>query len=376
MLTVDDRPGARTTTAVPSRPSKTAASTPSAAAAKPKPVSTPVDKALDAAGLKGAAAEAKKGANEVVKAVKEQPTVERAVAVGVYKTGEAAVKTAAAAAGDVGTKAVEVAKPVVAAVTRPTVREVKEAGREITAAGKDIVDTASANAAELRKEVGAAWKDQPTIERKVAVAGYEILENHVQGTVRQAGSLLNGGKEILEGAAEIAINNPANTMVIAGGKATVDGAVNAGRAIAGWFGDRISGGAAGAVEASKTASNTGSSIAERTQQQVDENRREVGGAASKFGAGWIDSLNPFDGDEVKDAWEDQPTIERKVAVAAYESAEDAVQNGVRNVTNLANLGQETAEAAAQSVVTNVQNTGDAIAGGLDAAGDFLGGLFG
>lgn len=338
---------------------------PSSSEPKPPKGESIVSKALDGAGLDGAASEARRGTQRIRKAAAEQPTPERAVVATVVEGAKAGINIANAAAGEVAEKVGRAAKPVVDAVVGPTAREGREAAREIGAAGRNVAETSSESRAELTREVSEAWNDQPTIERKVAVAGYEVAENVVQGAGRELGALANAGKEVLEGAGELIVHSPGVNAVRAGAGAAWNG-------VTALF-DR---GSRGVEKAGSSVAQTRDSISERSDAQGAENRREIGEAAGDYGRDLVDSLNPFDDEEVSAAWNDQPTIERQLVVAGYEVAENAIQDGFRNSVNAGRVVGEVGEAAAETLVTGVQNAGDALAGGAEAVGGFVSGLFG
>jgi hypothetical protein len=300
-----------------------------------------------------ASRDAKDGADSIGEVVRNQPTPERAVVAG----------------------AAHVVTKVVGFATAPMRREVGEAAREVGNAGGNVVDTVKDGAGDLIREVGAAWDSQPTIERKIVVAGKEVIENAVQSGVRTAGSVLNAGREVAEGALEIVLNNPVNAATTAAASWAGRGVLELGGNVMGWFGDRISGGARGAVEAGKTGVDTGRSIWSRTIGQARENVTEIAGSVVNIGSTQVNNAREM-AREVSDAWNADTTIERRIAGAGYEAVENAVQGTVRTVASVANVPKEIGEAAVENVITAGQNVGDAVAGGFEAAGDFIGGLFG
>ncbi|MCW2921910.1 MAG: hypothetical protein JWL76_1784 [Thermoleophilia bacterium] len=381
-LPIEDRPKPTTTTK-PAERHKTAPSKPAPSA--PKKTAPAAPKKKDDGPLPEARKAAAEGANEVKKAVDAQPTIERKIVVGAYKTGEAAVKTAVAGAGDIGKKVVEASKP----LHEPFTREIKEAGKEVGKAGekygKGFVD--SLNPFD-EGNVKKAWDDAPTPERAVVFAGFEALKNVGKDTWNNVKNLGNLGKEVLEGAGEIWLHNPINNAIKEGvkgavelgkkgvelGKKGVEIGIEAGKdvagAVGGWFSDRINGGAEGAVKAGKTSAETGSKIVNRSVDQAKENARELKEAGKNFG-------DNFDGySEISDAWNKQPTIERQLVVAGYEAVENTVQGVASTIVDSGNMAKEVVEAGVENVITGVENTGEAIAGGAKAVGNFVGGLFG
>lgn len=366
----------RPTTTTPAERRKTPPSTPSKpapSAPKKTPPSAP-KKQVDEGPLPEARKAAVEGANEVKKAMDAQPTPERAVVVGAYKTGEAIVKTAVAGAKEIGEKVKDASKP----IHEPFTREIKEAGKEVGAAateyGKGWFD--SLNPFDERN-VRKAWEDAPTPERAVVFAGWEALKNIGSDSWNNVKNLGNLGKETLEGVGEMWLHNPVNNAIREAGKGAlelgkrgVEVAKSGAEAVGGWFSDRINGGAEGAVKAGKTASDTNDRIERRTKLQNDENRRELTEAAREYG-------DNFDGySEISEAWENQPTIERQLVVAGYEAVENTVQGIGNTIADTGNIISEGFEAAGESIVTDLENTGDAIVGGAKAVGDFVGGLFG
>jgi hypothetical protein len=230
-------------------------------------------------------------------------------------------------------------------------------------------------AKEGAENVRKAGRSQPTPERAVISSAFELFKQGHIAQARVLASVANVGKEAVEGALEIAINNP----VAEAGKIAVTeaakGVAHIGRSLFGFGVDAAARGANGATKAAGSLKDSATAIAERTIDQHRENAREIGDAASKYGRDWVDSLNPID-DEVRSAWNDAPTIERKVAFAAYETAENLVQDSVRNTVNAANVGKEIVEAGVENVVTTGKNVVDAVTAGPKAAVGFVKGLFG
>ncbi len=381
LVPTNTKPAERTKTP-PSTPSKPAPSTP-----KKKSEPTIVEKALDGAGLKGAAAEAKKGIEETASAASKQKGGARAGAI-VGGAIETAVKTAAVAGKEISDKVKDATKP----LHEPFTREIKEAGKEIGKAGADY-GKKWFDALNPTDGVGDIWKDKDlSTGAKVGATVGKVIENGVTESIAAGGALLNLGKEALEGVGEIWLHNPVNNAIKEAGKGAyelgkkgvelagdgiekgVELAGDAAEAVGGWFSDRINGGAEGAVKAGKTSAETGSKIAQRSKDQAEENAREVGGSATKFGTGFVDSLNPFDG--VSDIWNGDDSVGVKVGGVVGKVVENGLTESWNNVTNAADLVGETFEAAGESVVTGLQNTGDAVVGGAKAVGDFVGGLFG
>jgi hypothetical protein len=312
-----------------------------------------VKRAKDAAASK----DAKDGADTASKP-KEDKT---------HKAITGAYDAVAGAIGGAASVAAKVAKPIYG----PTVREAKEAVGEVAGAGKDVVTTAVDSANELRDEVGEVIGSDAPIGHKIVLGAYEVGENLVEGAVRQAGSVLNVGKEVVEGAAELVLNSPGVNVVKAGAEQAWKGV----SALGGWFGDRISGGAEGAVKAASTGAGTIGSIFNRSKDQLVENVTEVGesivNVPKTFINGWTDMFS-----EVGEVMGSDASIGHKAVLGIYEVGEGLVEGTGRTVAAAANVTKEIGEAAVENVVTTAQNIGDGIAGGFEAAGDFIGGLFG
>lgn len=381
------RPTSTSTTTDARSASKARASRPSQKQAASRPEPTIVEKGLKAVGLEGAAREARRGAREAERAVQNQPTPERKAVVAVAKAAETTARTAAAAAVEVATPVVKAGKKHADRISAPARREAAEARTEVTDAAKGVGTAAGNSASELARETSNAWKSQPTIERKVVVAGAEVAENLVQGNLRTAGAVAKLGLEAAEGVAELALNNPAIEQakivgsaagrgVQAAGSAAADGVRALGSTLFGFGQARIEGGAKGASSAAETAGSARDEIRDRSRAQAAENRQEIGDAATTYREGWVSSLNPFDDDEVQSAWKDQPTIERRIAVAGYETAETIVQDMGSNLVNFGNLTKEVGEGVVEDTITGARNVGTAVSGGAKAVGSFVGGIFG
>ena len=303
------------------------------------------------------------GAQKVKKAIDAQPTPERAVIAGGIEAAKEGVNVIGTAAKEVAGKVAEATKP----IHEPFTREIKEAGREIGEAGAEYGKSwfDSLNPFD-EKNVKEAWENAPTPERGVVYAGWEALKNIGSDAVENAKNLGELGLEVLEGTGELIANSPGVNAV----KEGVKGAIELGKGIGSWFGDRIEGGAEGAVKAGKTLDETNDRIEARTAAQDAENDRELGEAADNF----KDNLDGFS--EVSEAWESAPTPERAVVYAGWEILENSGQALGETVVDGLNYLKEDAEAFAEDTVTAVQNLGDTISGGFEAAGDFVGGLFG
>lgn len=343
----------------PSTPRKTAPATPG--------------KKVDDGPLPGARKAAKEGADEIRKAVDAQPTPERKAIVRGYKTGEAVVTTAIAGAKEIGEKVKDIAKP----IHEPFTREIREAGTEISKAGskygKDWVD--SLNPLD-EQDVRKAWDDAPTIERKILFAGWEGVKNVGSDAWNNTKNFGNLGREVLEGAGEIWLHNPGNNAVREAGKGAlelgkrgVEAGKDAAQTVGGWISDRISGGAEGAEKASRTASDTQETIRRRSELQRSENAREVREAAGSFG-------DNYDFNEIGEAWNDAPTIERQILFSGWKAAENLVQGNVESLADAGNVVREAGEATVESLTTGADNLKDGVVGGANAVGDFVGGLFG
>lgn len=301
---------------------------------------------LDRLGLHGAADEAQRGTDLIREAWSDQPTIERKIGAAWGRAWEANLRTHAAAA-------IDVARPAVEHAYGPVLREAGEAAREVAGAYGGVVATGMESMRETRREVGDAWNSHDTIERKLAAAGYELWENGWQANLRHVRGVANVGKEVVEGAAEVATSNPIT---------------RAQRAI-------IGGGAKGAVDAGRSLlQTTGDNVRRAVDQQV-ENAREVGSAAVDVGRTQADNAREL-GREVSEVWSSDTTIERKVARTGYELVENGVQGTVRTQAAAANVVKEAGEAAVENVVTGARNAGNAVAGGFKAAGSFVGGLLG
>lgn len=373
MLTISDGGAAISKTATAAKPDAPKGG-PDKAEPKSKakaPAPSFIEKALTTVGLKGAAKAAKEGARDIAQAGKQQPTPERAVVATVVEAAKSQGKIAAAAAGDVA----KAGKKVAERLTEPVRREGAEAAREIGAAGKNVVDTAKKSAAEGRAAVKKAWESQPTPERAVIASGYELIKQGLVGQARTLGSVANLGKEALEGAFEVAINNPIIEAGRIGVSEAAKGAAKLGRSLIGFGLDVGARGANGAAKAADSAKQSAWGIAERTIEQQRENAKEITGAATKLGRDYVDNFKLVD-DEVTKAWNDAPTIERKIAFAAYETAENMVEGTVENITNGANLAKEVIEAGVENTVMVGKNVVDAVTAGPKAIGSFVKGWLG
>lgn len=371
------------TTTAPAQHRKTRPSTPSKPApSNPAPAPKKVEKKDDGP-LPEARKAAAEGAKEIKKAYDSQPTPERGVVVAAGKAIESGVKIAKAGAEEIGKKVVEATKP----IHEPFTREIKEAGKEIGKAGSDYGKKWFDSLNPFDEDnVKKAWDDAPTPERAVVFAGIEAIKNVGKDAWENTKNLGNLGKEVLEGAGEIFLNNPVFNAAREAGKGALElgkkGVEIAGKgiekgievgkdavdAVGGWFSDRINGGAEGAVKAGKTSAETGSKIVNRSVDQAKENAREIGEAAGNFD-------DNFDYD-ISGAWDRQPTPERAVVAAGWNILSTSVTGAGETIADAGNVVKEVAEAGVENVITGLENTGDALAGGAKAVGDFVGGLFG
>ncbi|MCB0878097.1 MAG: hypothetical protein KDC46_03865 [Thermoleophilia bacterium] len=330
---------------------------------------TTVDKAKDDAKSTGAAKEAKKGAEETKKSDKSGDAPDSSgakIGAAIGGAAEKAVRDAADAGITVGKAVAKAAKPLV----EPTVREIKEAGKEIGDAAKDY-GKGWIHSLNPFHGVGDIWNnDDLSVGSKIGGTVGKVVENTVTDAAKNVGNAARLGWEVLEGGAEIALNSPGVNAAKEAGK----GVLALGGHVASWFGDRISGGADGAVKAAETQARHGRSIVERTINQQKENAEEIGGALKQYGEGWLRSLNPFHG--VSDAWASGDSIGSKVGGVAGKVIENGIVDTATNVANAANVAKEVGEAAVENAVTGVKNLGDAAAGGVEAVGNFIGGLFG
>lgn len=299
---------------------------------------------------------AKEGAREVAKSTSEQPTPERRIVVGAAKAIEAGAKTVVAGAKDLKHAADKALKPIM----EPYEREQKEAREEVSKAASDYGKGwwDSLNPFD-EKNVQDKVSKQPTIERKIFWAGVEGAKNVFHDGVENAKNAGNLLKEVGEGAVETFLHNPLFTAQ-----------QKAGEALLGWGKDVLDGGAKGAVKAGKTLAGTQAENAKRSIEQHKENITEIKDAFGNFG----DNYDRFS--EVGEAWDEQPTIERKLVVAGWNIGENLFQSNVENLVDAGNVVKEGLEAGVENTITSAKNFGNSVAGGLEATGDFVGGLFG
>lgn len=371
----------------PSAPSKTAPSAPS----KPRPTSP-----KDTSDASKGATEARKAATERVKkdpvnnaiigaveTVKTKASEIRATATEVKTNVEKAIGDADKAVRraaenvkkDVTEAAVTVAKAA-APLVEPSIRETREAAREIgAAADKTSKSWDTLTNLDDHPEVQTVRDSNLDSVNKNILIAKEKLENGVQAGVDTLNNAVDVVDETLEGGVEILINNPVNTAVVEGGKQAVEGFKNVGSAIGGWFSDRVDGGERGAAKATKTVSETNSTIERRTKLQQAENDREIGAAAERLGDSW-NNLDPSKHAEVEAVRNSDLDAVNKRILIAKETIENGIQNGVAVLSDLGNLGDEYIEAGVENLGTELQNAGDAISGGAKAVGGFVGGLFG
>jgi hypothetical protein len=253
----------------------------------------------------------------------------------------------------------------------PTLRELEEAGSEVADAGRRYVETERSSAERLRTEVADAWNSQPTPERAVVVAGWRALQEAIRANVERTRAGFDVGREVVEGAVEVALANPGATAMRLAGEQVVEGARQVGRHVV----DRAIKGAEGGVRAARVVAETHAGIVGRSVDQQRRNAEGIGRAFTGVHQARVDGMRQLH-DEVAAAWRDQPTIERRLVVAGYEVVENSIRNSIRDAEAQADVVRSIGQAAVENVVTGVRNLGDVIGGNVRAAGELLGGLFG